>query len=293
MSIEIPDKWLGKPVEGALERALQSGKTKKVPATPATPSKVIQPTTVITDPQNWMVLEGRTHGTDNYPDLMVSMHRLGMSPRVEQLAKTLRYNVANTAEEKDGTPYIGNIDWTEALTLNVSLGNRTLTPRQGIDLLLDLRESISGKSKKNRKVIYDGNAQPIDPDRIKGLYEEIIKVREPWRGEWLDARFRKVGTGMFIDYDHKLSFPNKGLHNLKSVLLGSYMGDADYMDLESASLEGLGTKKSRAQTLYFWPPSGGTVAGFGADSGGAGLVCDEDPANRDSGLGVRPAREKN
>ncbi|MEK6915550.1 MAG: hypothetical protein AABW89_03350 [Nanoarchaeota archaeon] len=293
MSIEIPDRWLGKLVEGALERALQSGKnvkSKNVPTTPA-PSKVIQPTTVITDPENWIVLEGRTHGAYSYPDLMVSMHRLGLTPQVESVAQALGYTVQNTARDKDGNEYIGNINWEEALKINASLGNLTLNPRQGLDFLIDMREAFSGKSKKNKKVLYDGNAKPLDLEVIKKVYNEIVQVREPWRAEWLDAKFIEQGGVLSIHYGHKLT--GTDLVPSNTEVRQPHLMDNDYIDLQSANNQGLPTKNSRTQTLYFWNPSNGTVARFDAGSGGAVLSCYGGPADRVAGLGVRPAREKN
>ena len=36
------------------------------------------------------------------------------------------------------------------------------------------------------------------------LYNEITQVREPWRGEWLDADFKVKNKQLYINYNHKL-----------------------------------------------------------------------------------------
>ena len=87
------------------------------------------------NPEDYLVLPGRTHGVFSYEDTLVSMYRLGMSPEVEQAAQHLGFKIANSAKEKNGRDYIGDLNWEQGLKLNLSLGGRTLNPRQYVNFL--------------------------------------------------------------------------------------------------------------------------------------------------------------
>src|SRR3989304_829883 len=71
----------------------------------------------IQDPQNYIILESTTQ----HPDLLISMHRLSYTPEVEKAAKSLKLALQNTAEEKDGHKYIGNIQHQQALDITKAL----------------------------------------------------------------------------------------------------------------------------------------------------------------------------
>src|SRR3989344_617821 len=55
----------------------------------------------IQNKESYILLKGREHGTYEYPDLFVSMHRLGMSSQIEAIGKDLGFTVDNTAEEQE------------------------------------------------------------------------------------------------------------------------------------------------------------------------------------------------
>ena len=46
------------------------------------------------------------------------MHRLGLDANVQKAAQEIGINVAETAQEADGTKYIGNINWNQGLSIN-------------------------------------------------------------------------------------------------------------------------------------------------------------------------------
>lgn len=252
---------------------------------PAAEPTAMAPTS-IRDPENWLLLDGRSHGAASYLPLFVSMHRLSYGPEVDRAAKRLGLTVANSGVESDGHQYIGNVNWSQALSLNDAVGNQTLTPRQGIDLMLDLREALDGK-----KVILNGRGNSIDKDRLRTMYNEIWEVRDPWRAEHLDARFSNTGGAMRMAYGHQLQGTNL-VARANDVLLPYLTENGAKADLATFNPQGLATKKSRSATLHFWQPSDGSVARFGAGSSGAVLFCVGDPQDSGANLGVRPARAK-
>ena len=62
--------------------------------------------------------------------------------------------------------------------------------------------------------------------------------------------------------------------------------------LSGATKHGIPASNTSNGDLWYWQPENGKVAGFNADSDGAGLSCYGDPSLRDPHLGVRAARVK-
>ncbi len=252
---------------------------------PSSNEEEVRPAT-ISNPERRIILPTRTHGSYSYPDIVVDMHRLGYDASVEKAAKELGITAANSGKEKEGHGYVGNINWETALKLNQRLGNFTLNPRQ----FIDLKELLEAGIDKNKKV-YDGKGKALDLKVIRQIYNEITEVREPWRSEWLDAKFLDIGGALRINYGHRLV--NGNLTADKSEVLEAYVGENSWIDVNSFNRQGLPTKKSSTQKLYFRYPVNGAVAGFDAYSGGTDLVCSWDPSGTAGcGLGVRAARKK-
>ena len=250
-----------------------------------------QPTRAVSNPESYILLPGKTHGTYSYPDLVVSMHRLGYSADVDKAVKWMRQNndwknlqLKNSQKEADGTDYIGNMNWNIALTLNKKIGNMTLNPRQFIDFKELLEAGIAGKSK-----VHNGLGKKIDEPLLTAVYNEICEVRDPWRSEWLDAAFSEQNGALYITTDHNLQG-----YNLKGrpELLEDHVSEDSWIDVTSFNRQGLPTKKSRAQKLYYYSPVAGRVARFYANSNGASLGCYGNPTDSNSSLGVRPVRKK-
>ena len=157
-----------------------------------------------------------------------------------------------------------------------------------MDLLLDLRDATKAKLSKT---LYDANGKEIDPQRLITMYEEIRKVREPWRGEWLDAKFVD-SQGMRMLSGYKLSGRNQIAPQYNQPL-ESCLDQNTTFSLSGLNSQGLPTKEDAKSTFYFYKPVDGRVAGFLAYSVRAILNCGRVPSDRDSELGVRAARVKN
>lgn len=285
MTFRIPKVLFGKVVDGSLERLLKNTKGDKENKSPRKPKAQIV-SQDIDNPENWILLEGRQHDTYQYGNLFVCMHSLGYDANVEKAARDLGLNVANTAKEKDGTDYIGSINWEDALKLNLALGNTTLTPRQGMDLMYDLRQGFVG-----RKKIYDAKGKELDKKIVRKMFDEIWGVREPWRAEWLDARFVEDG-GMKMLYGHELDV-NSNLNPQYNEPLEDCLTEDNLVNVRSANRQGMFTKSSDKGDFYFYYPRDGAVARFDAFSDGALLCCDRNPSDRITSLGVRAVRAKN
>ncbi len=237
---------------------------------------------------DYILLEGRSHDSYSvsysYSNILVAQHRLSISPEVARAARSLSLKVKNTATEQfDNSSYIGQINWQEALKLNLRLKGRTLNPRQGIDLLLDLQEGID-----RRKTLYDENGKPIHQEILRNIYDEIVEVRGPWRAEWLDANFKVVSGVLHILYDHQLQ--SGILVPQRTESLKPYLDEQGVrVSLKDFNRQGLPTKANDKGEINYWKPllNNNSVAGLDADSGRAYLYCDWVPPVRNDWLGVR------
>lgn len=249
------------------------------------------PTLAVSNPQSYIILPGKTHGTYSYPELVVSMHRLGYNADVDKAVKWMRQNkewkdlqLQNSQKEADGTDYVGNMNWNTALTLNQKLGNLTLNLRQFIDFKELLEAGIAGKCK-----VHNGLGKKIDEPLLTSIYKEICEVRKPWRSEWLNAAFSDQNGALYITTDHTLQgYTLKG----HTELLENCVKESSWINPTSFNKQGLPTRKSQAQKLYYYSPVAGRVVWFYAYSDAALLYCNGDPADTSARLGVRPACKK-
>jgi len=245
--------------------------------------------TQIINPIEYITLPGKTHGSYSYPDLLVAMHRLGYDADVERAARTLGLSLQNTTKEQNGSRYIGNINWEQALKLNLLLGNSTLNPRQFIDFKELLKKGLKGTE------VYDGKGAVIDSKILKMVHDEIFTVRDPFRGEWLDANFEVIDVidNIFhINYDHKIA--NGVLKPQKSEPLENCLMEEKYVDLSSANRQGLPTRKSSifSRKIKYYHPQNQSIAKFYAHSDRVVLDARGDPAYPCSPVGVRAAKIK-
>ncbi len=223
--------------ERALERA-EALKRKVEPKPEAqepeaqekTNSRIIIPAQ-IANPQDYVLLEGRTHGPYSYLDLFVSKERSHL-----------------------------NEDWNQAKESVKKENGYMLTIRQFADFLSLLK---SGKA-------FDGRGRKIDSKELERLFLDITEVKSPWRSEWLDAKFGDGEiTYNLINEDGSLNELTesfyRGLTQDKTpgIDLESWLKTADY--------QGLPTSKTKDGELYYWSPVNGRVAGFGAGSDWADL----------------------
>ena len=280
MKYQIPKTtFTGKPVEGAMKRVLEKNPTPVVNPLPNTNAPLI---TNLRSPEDYILLPGRTYGNFAYANSLVSMYKLGMSPEVEQANQQLGYQLRNTEKESNGRDYIGNINWKQALTLNLALGGFTLNPRRFADFLLLLK---SGNA-------VDGTGNNIQKSKLEEVLDEIVTVRSPYRAEWLDADFKYLNGKLWIYSNHKLDISGKNIdaNDLKE-LESCLMTKGSKINLGTINFQGMPTEEGN--DFQYWCPDNdnNSVARFDAYSGGADLSCNGIPTGVSSSLGVRHVRE--
>jgi len=280
MEIQIPKTFMGKPVEGAMKKVLEGAPTSpQNNPNPTPPNSNLSPIS-LRSPEDYILLPGVSYGNFAYADTLVSMYKLGMSPEVEQVSQQLGYQLRNTDKESNKRDFIGNINWEKALKLNLSLGGRTLNPRQFADFLLVLK---SGNA-------IDGTGRKVPESKLAEILDEIITVRNPYRAEWLDADFKYLGGKLWLYSDHRLA--NASLDSdYKKELEDCLMTKGSRINLATMNAQGMPAEEGN--DFQYWCPDkdNKSVARFGTGSGRAGLCCDRDPAGANPSLGVRHVRE--
>ena len=127
----------------------------------------------------------------------------------------------------------------------------------------------------------------------KEIYEDITEVRDPYRAEWIDAKFSKEGRKLMINY-HKLdrttnySEVTEPLQDCLTVDREPGISLDEWIN--NHNNQGLPKPNISKGDLYYWHPRNDYVARFGASSGGADLNCVRDPGYSNSRLGVRAAK---
>ena len=125
-------------------------------------------------------------------------------------------------------------------------------------------------------------------EESRKILDDIYTVRNPWRAEWLDAKYEAQGDKMFMRYH---AFGRSGIEEKTQELTGILRQDKlPGINLDSwlnDNLYGLPKSSIADGKLWYWSPRNGAVAGFIADSDGAGLSCYGDPTNAYPSLGVR------
>ncbi len=226
-------------------------------------------------------------GREGHPDLWVSKHRLGASELVKRIAGQNGLSVSNTAQERNGPRYIGNIMTHEqALKLNLLLGGRTMHVGIARELFGNL---LSGK-------VYDGDRKKVDVDEVKFILDEIIEVRSPLRGEWYEDTFETGDNGLVLKRNYTLKdgvlVPRYSVP-LESCLMKSKAPGIGFKSWvkDGANSQGWPRENIKKGKLFYGSPIAGCVTGFYADSGGAILFGNRLPQFEDSWLGVRHLRE--
>ena len=289
--MKLPSKVFGIRTDEAYSEYLEQSKTKKEP------EKQVQPKIPVTNLEGYIILPGDLR-SDKYHDLLVEVSRLKYSPKVEQVATQLGLNLQNNDQG-----FIGSINHEQALGLNRSLENITLAPRYFNDFLYLIYQGV-----KDNKEVYDAKGKKVDPSLLKKIWDDITEVRSPWRAEWLNAKFKgesksgilnKLGIledQFYITYDKVMD--DGGVKQVteeldEDTLMKSRTPGISLENwLKNPTIQGLPRKNVQDGNLYYWKPTNGSVAGFGAGSDGTLLSCDGDPASSNVALGVRAKKIK-
>jgi len=237
------------------------------------------------NPSDFVFLKGKSSGKESYPDLWVCKYRLGVNPAVESAGKQIRINARNTAQEKNGRGYIGNINREQALKLNLVLDGRTLNTRPGKDFFALL---LSGKA-------VDGKGNKISKSELSQIADEIMQVRTPYRAEWFEDSFTGNEDNLILNKNYVLRdnvLVPEYSHNLTSCLMEDRTPGINLKSwLENSTVQGFPRKNTKSGKLYYGHPRENMAVGFGADSDYALLSCLRAPQDAYARLGVRHVRE--
>ena len=120
------------------------------------------------------------------------------------------------------------------------------------------------------------------------ILDDILTIKNPWRAEWLDARFEKKNDQWFIHYNHRTT--PQGLKPQNSEPLEQCLMQDQRIDLtdwlKNPTSQGLPKQRIKQGSLYYWHPRADYVARFGANSVRANLDCYRSPDDADPSLGV-------
>jgi len=219
--------------------------------------KIIKPS-AIENQESYIILPGKTYNNYSYPDVLVSKER--------------SYH---------------NNNWHKSHELLNKDNSFMLTIRQFVDFLNLLK---SGEA-------YNGKGTKINKKELDDLFDEITKVKDPARAEWLDADFKVINDTLHINYEHKLInniLTPKYSEPLEKCLMEDKTPGIDIKSwLKNANKQGLPLKNISNGKLYYECPGSdnNSVAGFFADSDWAYLGCSRNPGSSGSALGVRSVRE--
>jgi len=169
-------------------------------------------------------------------------------------------------------------NWHEAHEELAKEDSSMLTIRQFVDFLNLLKLGN----------VHDENKNKISYEQCNLILDDILTQREPYRTEWLDAKF-SINTNSYFS---KLCI-NKKLERLETCLMQDKTPgiDLDYW-LANANSQGLPLTNNPDGKLHYWCPKEGCVARFGADSEWVDLDCYDNPMLSDPELGVRPVKRK-
>ena len=237
-----------------------SGLLSGIPQGEGEQSKVSFPNNVnVVNPEKYIFLPAKNYsGNQSYTNTLLSLDRL--------------HNGKN---------------WFDAHKLLAAEGAYMPTIRQFVDFvkLLKSGSALNGKGK------------PIDKAIINSTLDDIFKLGN-YGGRWLDADFKVVGNVLNMNYGHRVDGSGLKYKHSEQLISSTLMSDRkpgiDLTDwISRATNQGLPSQDAIQGDIWYYKPlaDNNSVARFGADSGGAGLVCNGVPSYTDSSLGVHAARK--
>ena len=248
----LPDNIFGIDTKKAYEEFIAEAEKKEETTEPV----IITPAH-INNPEQYIILEARTHGTYSYPDILIDRER-----------------------SHQGT------DWFQAHEALHQENAVMLTIRQYVDFINLLK---SGKA-------FDGGGNKVPKQKLDDILDDMLTKRNPYRAEWLDADFKLHGKLLYIHYNHrtinnKLEPQTKEQLDPNTLMQDKTPGISLEDWLKNATFQGLSHKNIQDGDLYYWFPRSGnnSVAWFGADADRVDLGCDGNPQSSSVGLGVRRA----
>jgi len=155
--------------------------------------------------------------------------------------------------------------------------------------LMDI--ALLSKLLLERKAKYaDGSL--IKPEEQERIFNEMYEVRNPWRAEYIDAKFKKENNNIYILYNHIIQIDNSlkpsNMEKLENTLIQDKTPGINLNEwIMNPNSHGLPRENIQNGTFYYWYPKDSKVAWLYADSVGALLDCIRGSAFSYGVLGVR------
>jgi hypothetical protein len=247
--IDIPDSWMGKPIDGALERILAKKQT------PAAPQPIVSPIAAGKMPSKYISIPG---------------HNMYIAPEVTHRNKDMFETLDVLASEGQFMPSPAQFmaHWNnvrlaaQGLNALVYSDGTTVTDADAKELW----EFMSSTNRQNRETAWTWlNAQFVEDKGLWYMRTNNKVATDPSGKKYLQGPpLNPVISPIRKDLYVELDFDSQGLPKTESPL----------------------KQYKQSENIMFWYPRNGGVARFGAGSVGAYLICDRDPSLRDSVLGV-------
>jgi len=264
MTIEIPDNWMGEPIQGSMKKVLASDKpvprAEQPSGQPLNVQASINPREYVQVPR----IKG-IHGGD----VLISKFEIpgGNDKNYEDAQRFVLERGLYVPTQAIFMPHFSNV----------------------VD------------AHRNNKQLFDGNGDPISRVEIEDMYKHLTKDHKAVYGQgtqegawtWLNGKFvkersgfKKLGLETVVGKEQNGTFKTR-VEPLKSHLDANQI----YVDL-AWNEQGLPTTKSssdsyqQGENIRFWKPIDGKVARFLASSVRAYLDCDGGPGYRNASLGV-------
>jgi len=180
--------------------------------------------------------------------------------------------------------YLGK-NWEETHEELKKENSFMLTPRLFVDFLKLLKSGNTNDENKNR----------IPDSENEFILNDILTKRNPYRGEWLDAKFmkfkREFYEKLFILYDTKSGVEPSLFGSLECCLIEEDMNfiDLNYW-LSNVTSQGMPPLNCPDGNISYYSPKENRVASFWvAPYNGPCFDCDRDPKGL-TVFGVRPAK---
>ena len=218
------------------------------------------PTFSIENTKSYIILEGRSDGSYSYPDLLVATDRSHCYK-----------------------------DWYEAHESLHKENSFMLNLWQFVDYLRLLR---TGK-------VFNANGNYLDSRKLEVILNVLLKIRNPYRAEWLDAYFKvdPTNNSLTINYDHRTV--NGKLVPIHKKEIIKFSVETEGIDLDSwlsssINIHGLPYFSAIKGSTYYYTPTRDkdSVARFFANCIDSGLHCSIQPFNFDDFIEVRAAKLK-
>ncbi len=246
--IEIPNSWMGKPVEGSLERIL----TRK-PASPPLPvtTSGVPRTFQVSNPSDYIV---------------VPQYDILIAKRETHQGK----------------------NWQESIELLAQEGRYMPRIDEFMQHFLNMRDAVAGRMILHDGAGAIINQAEIQSQwNYLSSTDRTPFGNSAWTWLDALFKKDGAGT-LYLETNHRVTNSVLTSQNVPLVPHATTNGFAPLSSLNNQKLPIDTPDKNyvQGQNIYFWPPTENLVAGFGAGSDRASLDCGRDPTDRDAELGV-------